>query len=272
MLQSVVTPKSLGDLSKALLKSKAPLLMAGGTTIMPLINSGDHYAETLISLSGLGLSKIAVSKKGIVSIGAAATISSLAKVKELQFLWRAIEHFASPTLRNMATVGGNLFVAQPYGDFSVCLIALGATATLSSGKAKRKLSVEDVVQKGVKRGEIVTKVSFPLPAPGTFRFIKAARRTLNTPAMITVASVILLPAKKGGMSGCRVALGGVVPFSARAKSVEKYLEGKSFTADVIAAAAEAAVKDIRPADDAFASAWYRTRITPVYVRRALLGE
>ena len=33
-----------------------------------------------------------------------------------------------------------------------------------------------------------------------------------------------------------------------------------------------AVKDIDPFDDSHASAWYRTRVTSVHVRRALIGE
>ena len=37
-----------------------------------------------------------------------------------------IESIASPTIRNLATVGGNLFVAQPYGDLAVALLALDA--------------------------------------------------------------------------------------------------------------------------------------------------
>ena len=34
----------------------------------------------------------------------------------------------------------------------------------------------------------------------------------------------------------------------------------------------AAVQDADPFDDAYASAWYRRRVLPVHVRRALLGE
>ena len=40
----------------------------------------------------------------------------------------------------------------------------------------------------------------------------------------------------------------------------------------VEAAAGQALKDIDPADDAYASAWYRARVTPVHIRRALLGE
>ena len=42
------------------------------------------------------------------------------------FLHAAIESIASPTIRNLATVGGNLFVPQPHGDLAVCLLALDA--------------------------------------------------------------------------------------------------------------------------------------------------
>jgi CO/xanthine dehydrogenase FAD-binding subunit len=40
----------------------------------------------------------------------------------------------------------------------------------------------------------------------------------------------------------------------------------------VMAAAEAAGSDIEPFDDAYASAWYRRRVTPVHIRRALIGE
>lgn len=271
MLQLVMTPSSVNEACKALLKAKKPMLMAGGTTVMPHVNACDHDAETLVSLRKLALEDITVSKKNVVTIGAGATIASLAKVKHLRFLSQAISSFASPSIRNMATVGGNLFVKQPYGDFAVCLVALGAIATIANGRTKRTEAVESLARKGVKRGEIVTHVSFDLPDVGSFRFIKAARRNLNTPSLITVAAVIAPPVQGRVLHLCNVAVGGVVPYAQRVKSVEKLLLGKVFTVDAIEKAAAAVNNDIKPNTDAFATAWYRARIAPVYVRRALLG-
>jgi CO/xanthine dehydrogenase FAD-binding subunit len=269
MLQTVVTPTSLGDLRKALKQAPKATLMAGGTLVMPTINEGAHGISTLVSLSKLGLDGVSI-KKGVATIGAAAPIAELAKHSELKFLVPAIESIASPTLRNMATVGGNLFADQPYGDLAVCLVALDATVTIVNAKSKRSVPVEDVIKKGLKAGELVTQISFAIPKPGSFKYAKATRRALNSASIVTVASVI--PLAKGVVADCRIALGGVAVKPVRAKSVEKLLNGKVFDEKTVTAAAAAATKDIAPFTDAYASAWYRARVTPVHICRALLGD
>lgn len=269
MLQTVVTPISLGDLRKVLKQAPKATFMAGGTLVMPIINEGAHGISTLMSLSKLGLDGVSF-KKGVASIGAAAPIAELARHPELKFLSAAIESIASPTLRNMATVGGNLFAEQPYGDLAVCLVALDATATIVNAKSKRSAPVEEIISKGLKAGELVIQVSFAIPKPGTFKYAKASRRALNSASIVTVAAVI--PLAKGVVVDCRIALGGVAAKPVRAKSVEKLLNAKVFDDKAVTAAAAAAIKDIAPFTDAYASAWYRARVTPVHICRALLGN
>jgi CO/xanthine dehydrogenase FAD-binding subunit len=269
MLQTVLTPKSLGDMRKALKEAPKATLMAGGTSVMPIINEGAHGISTLVSLSKLGLDGVSF-KKGVATIGAAAPIAELAQHSELKFLLPAVDSIASPTLRNMATVGGNLFAEQPYGDLAVCLVALNATATVINAKGKRSVSVENVIKKGLKAGEILTQISFEIPKPGTFKYAKASRRALNSASIVTVAAVI--PLVKGVIADCRVVLGGVAAKAIRAKSVEKLLNTKPFDDKTVRAAAAAAAKDIVPFTDAYASAWYRARVTPVHICRALLSD
>ena len=74
----------------------------------------------------------------------------------------------------MATVGGNLFAEQPYGDLAVCLVALDATVTIVNAKSKRSAPVEEIIKKGLKAGELVTQISFAIPKPGTFKYAKAS--------------------------------------------------------------------------------------------------
>ena len=269
MLQTVLTPTSLGDLRKALKEAPKATLMAGGTLVMPIINEGAHGISTLVSLSKLGLDNVSF-KKGMATIGAAAPIAELARHSELKFLLPVINSIASPTLRNMATVGGNLFAKQPYGDLAVCLVALNAKATIVNAKGKRSAYVEEIIKKGLKAGELVTQISFAIPKPGTFKYAKAARRALNSASIVTVAAVI--PLVKGVVADSRIALGGVAAKPVRARSVEKLLEAKPFDENTVGAAAAAASKDIAPFTDAYASAWYRARVTPVHICRALLGD
>jgi CO/xanthine dehydrogenase FAD-binding subunit len=269
MLQTVLTPTSLGDLRKALKEAPKSTLMAGGTLVMPVINQGAHGIITLVSLSKLGLDGVSF-KKGVATIGAATPIADLARHPELKFLLPVIDSIASPTLRNMATVGGNLFAQQPYGDLAVCLLALDATATVVNAKTKRSTSVEEIIKKGLKAGELVAQISFNIPKPATFKYTKAARRALNSASIVTVAAVI--PLVKGVVADCRIALGGVAAKPVRAKSVEKLLNAKPFHDKNVKAAAATASKDIAPFNDAYASAWYRARVTPVHICRALLGD
>jgi CO/xanthine dehydrogenase FAD-binding subunit len=266
MLQAVLTPTSLGDLRKALKQAPKATLMAGGTLVMPIINEGAHGIRTLVSLSKLGLDGVSF-KKGVATIGAASPISELARHSELKFLSAVIDSIGSPTLRNMATVGGNLFA---YGDLAVCLVALDAKAIVVNAKSKRSAPVEEIIKKGLKAREIVTQISFAIPKPGTFKYAKASRRALNSASIVTVAAVV--PLVKSVVSDCRIALGGVAAKPVRAKSVEKLLNGKPFDDKTVRAAAAAAEKDIAPFTDAYASAWYRARVTPVHICRALLGD
>src|SRR5690606_29190539 len=101
-------------------------------------------------------------------------------------------------------------------------------------------------------------------------FIKAARRALNSAAIVTVAAVV--ETADGKVATCRIALGGVANTVVRATSVEAALMDKPLDRASAEEAAEYAAKDIAPFDDAYSSAWYRRRVTPVFIRRALIGE
>jgi len=199
------------------------VVVAGGTHAVPRLEPTD----SIISLRHAGLSGVS-QDGGRIRVGATTTLTELAR--EVDFLREAVHSIASPTIRNLATVGGNLFVPQPHGDLAVCLLALDA-------------EIE-------REGDLVTGVSFNVPERWFYR--KAMRRKQNSASIVTVAS-----------DGVRLALGGVAPEPVRAHAAEaKLAEGD------IDGAAEAAVEAADPFDDAYASAWYRRRVLPVHVRRA----
>jgi carbon-monoxide dehydrogenase medium subunit len=218
----------------------AGVLLAGGTHVVPRVGP----TTSLVSLRKVGLAGI--TRDGdTVTIGAATTLAQVGR--ELPFLHTAIESIASPTIRNMATVGGNLFVPQPHGDLAVCLLALDAQVSIVDAGGARDVGVLEVAG-------LVTAIRFTVPE--RWFYTKAMRRKQNSASIVTVAS-----------DGARIALGGVAPTPVRAHAAEAALaEGD------IARAAALSVEAADPFDDAFASAWYRRRVLPVHVRRALTGE
>jgi CO/xanthine dehydrogenase FAD-binding subunit len=257
-------------------------IMAGGTVVMPLVNSGTLPETELISLRGAGLDGIEVvggvggvgGVERVARIGAATTFSAVEDHVELAFLRPALRTIGSPTIRNLASVGGNLFVERPYGDFAVCLLALDARCEVAGpgpGPGKtRHATVAEVLASGIADGEVLSAVSVELPDPATWYYHKAMRRRLNSASIVTVAAVVATD-ESGVVASARIALGGVAPRPIRAVSAERVLLGRPLERAVLDEAGAAARLDIEPADDAYASAWYRTRVLPVHLRRAFLG-
>ncbi|MBC6463471.1 FAD binding domain-containing protein, partial [Actinomadura sp. HBU206391] len=237
--------------------------------VMGQVNNGSVRASELISLRRAGISGIRVDDQGVARIGATTTLAEIEESAELAFLHDAMRTIASPPIRNLATIGGNLFVPQPYGDVAVCLLALGAAVEIAGSGGLRQAPVEDVLTAGVARGEFVTAVLVSPPAAGTWFHHKAMRRRLNSAAIVAVAAVV--EAEGGVVTSARIALGGVAPRPVRATSAERVLVGRPLEHEVLDEAGRAARADIAPFDDAYASAWYRSRVLPVHLRRTFLG-
>lgn len=243
-------------------------LMAGGTVVMAQVNTGPVDASELVSLRRAGISGITFDRP-VARVGATTTFAEISRCPELEFLHGAVRTIASPTIRNQATVGGNLFVPQPYGDFAVCLLALDAAVDIVDPDGGRQAPIAEVLDAGVARGEVVTAVRFTVPAKETWFYHKAMRRRLNSAAIVAVAAVV--EHTDGVVTTARIALGGVAPRPVRAVSAERVLAGQPLTSALLEEAGRAAQADIAPFDDAYASAWYRRRVLPVHLRRAILG-
>jgi len=243
-------------------------LMAGGTVVMPQVNNGSVAATELVSLRRAGLRGISLAD-GVARVGATTTLAEVEESPDLAFLRGAMRALASPTIRSLATVGGNLFVPQPYGDLAVCLLALDATVEITGPDGGREATVDSLLSAGVAAGEVVTAVRLAVPAPGTWFYHKAMRRRLNSAAIVAVAAVV--ETAGGVVASARIALGGVAPRPVRSPAAESVLIGRPLESEVLEEAGRAARADIAPSDDAYASAWYRSRVLPVHLRRAFLG-
>lgn len=264
MLSIVHLPSSAAEAAELL--RAGGWVVGGGTVVMPRVNTGAVPVEALVCLHRAGLSGIHVDGRS-ASVGAVTTLAALGADSRLGFLRPVVRSIAAPPVRNLATVGGNLLVAQPYGDLAVALLALDARVDVVSAGGTREVAVGEL---RVGPTEVVSAVHFGLPPAGTWFYRKAMRRRVNSASIVTVAAVV---AVEGGLvRHARIALGGVAPRPVRARAAEATLLGSAFDRSTIEAAAEHAREGIEPVDDAYASAWYRHRVLPVHVRRALLGE
>ncbi|HSK51575.1 MAG TPA: FAD binding domain-containing protein [Clostridia bacterium] len=245
------------------------LVLAGGTVAMPLINEGLSLPEAVMGLRRAGLDRIE-ERAGRLRIGATATLTRLVEQRAVPLLAEAARNTASWSVRNMATVGGNLFTPPPGGDIAVALLALDATVVVAGPAGERSIPIADFftgfLATALASDELVVAIEVPVTA-GATAFTKFGRKHGNTPAVVTVAAHV---AWEGGtVASARIALGAVGPHPLRAPAAERAITGTALDAGSIAAAAAEAARECEPFSDAIATDWYRRRMTGVVVGRTL---
>ncbi|HEY6012821.1 MAG TPA: FAD binding domain-containing protein [Candidatus Limnocylindrales bacterium] len=259
-------PEALGQLEQHGLDV---LVMAGGTVAMPLINDGISLPSVVMGLRFAGLDGVERAN-GRLRIGATTTLTQLLQQDAVPVLREAARNTASWSIRNMGTVGGNLFTPPPGGDVAVALLALDAGVTLASSQRARVVSLADFytgfMTNELAPDELLAELWVPIPDEPT-AFLKFGRKHANTPAVVTVAARVTWDGAR--IADARIALGAAGPHPIRVRDAEGILVGSDLGADAIAAASAAAARECEPFTDAIATEWYRRRMVGLFVGRAL---
>ncbi len=236
--------------------------LGGGTLLMRAVNAGSVQGR-ILRTSDPALRQIRPTHDSI-ELGAGVTMAKILADRELAHLHPVARAVGGPQVRAMATVGGNLFAAPPYGDLATALLALGARVVMASGGQR---PIEDFLRDRDRAG-LVAAVQVPRPRePRAFGFLKVSRVKPKGVSVLSIA--VHLPRDAGRLRGVRMAFAGMGPLPVRSQSAERALEGTALDAGAIARAAAAAADGLDPPTDALASAWYRREVAGVHLRRLL---
>ncbi|WP_175548729.1 FAD binding domain-containing protein [Mangrovactinospora gilvigrisea] len=216
-------PGSLDEAVAALDAVPAAVPVAGGTDLMPAINSGRLRPEALV---GLGRVKEMRGwrylEDGRALLGAGLT---LARIGQPDFgalvpaLAAAARTAGPPHVRNAATLGGNVVSAAPTADTLPVLVALEAEVTVAGSAGRRDVPVSHLLTglDPLGPGEVLVCLRVPLlHAPQVY--LKAQARTGPSRSAASVA-VVLDPARRG----VRCAVGGVAPVPLRPLDAEAWV-------------------------------------------------
>jgi CO/xanthine dehydrogenase FAD-binding subunit len=252
----VIVPTSRAEAVSAFGDGSGVTVLGGGTILMPEINYGRLRPGRVLLLQDAGLSGIERNGSSL-TIGAMTTVAQLEEATEP--LGTAARNIADHEIRAQATLGGNLCApaggGTPRGDLQAALIALGAKVKSVGSDGERTDTIEDFVAAGPD-GRLVLEVEIEEPRRSGYA---AARRPHAH------AYTILAVCAAETSEGVRVGVSGAGANSLRARSVEEALAGGASAED----ASQKVLDDAQPQDDALASAWYRQRLLPILVRRAL---
>jgi xanthine dehydrogenase small subunit len=178
--------------------------------------------------------------------------------------------FASPPIRNRATLGGNLATASPIGDSAPLLLALNAHVEAAGPDGRRAIPLDEFFA-GYRRTvleprEMIVAVEIPKPLPSGIRFYKVAKRRADDISTVAVA-IALDRTPAGHIRGARLACGGVAATPIRVHEAERALEGRPWDEGAVERVTTIIQRTVHPLGDHRGSADYRLQVAQRLVEK-----
>ncbi len=254
--------------------------MAGGTDLLIQMRSGVVKPKLILDLWPLRKELSYVkSGDGYVRIGALTTIEELGNsflVSDKRYLgFRDLyKQFATPYLKTLATIGGNIGTGHPMSDAAILLLALDAEVKLSSIEGDRWVKLEDlfVGLRNIARkpNELITEIRFKeIPENSSTALLKLDRRRGHAMGYVIAAAYMALEGNK--IIDVRLSFDSIgKPFPGRAYKTEEFLKGKEFSIDTIHESFKVMENEMTRISDYRAPAEYRLDLSKVLMKRCLL--
>ena len=268
-------PRSVGDAVALLAAHDNARVLAGGQSLMPMMNFRYAMPDHVIDLNRVGeLAYIRV-ENGALEIGA------MTRQRDIEFsstigeqcplLQAALVHVGHRQTRNRGTVGGSLCHLDPAAELANAAAVCGATMHVVSKRAARNMAFADFavgyMTTALEPDEMLAGVTFPLPGKSRgHAFVEFARR--HGDFAIVACSVLLELDAKGDIAGAAVALSGLMHAPVRPVAIEQALRGQKPDAATFRAAAAEAEK-LEAGADAYVTSAYRQHLARVLTYRAL---
>lgn len=210
-------------------------------------------------------------------IGAACTLTDLLLSPLLpDCLKQPLAQMASPAIRNVATIGGNLCNASPAADAMPMLYALDAVLWLQSEGGGEMVPVQDFVlapgRTGLGEGQLLTQIHVPLQRDWHCTYRKVGMRRANSLSKISFYA--LADRSPKGPVDVRIAFGAVAPCVVRNRKIEQeILSGaQPLSEDHLQRIITQYDKLLQPIDDARSSRVYRREISLRLLKQYLREE
>jgi carbon-monoxide dehydrogenase medium subunit len=253
-------------------------LVAGGTALTIMLRQQLIAPDALVSINGIpGLDTIEASG-GRLLLGALAThrqVETSPLVRRLvPTLAETFGKVANIRVRNVATVGGVMAESDYASDPPTMLLALDAEVEATGPQGTRAIPVRDFFlafyETALRPDEVLTGVRVPIPpaAAGTSYSRYVTRSSEDRPC-VGVAALVRLEAGGDRCAELRVAVGAAAEIPQRLPEVEAMAIGQQLDGELLRSIADRYAGAIDTLDDLRGSAWYRTEMVRVWVRRAV---
>lgn len=252
-------------------------LLAGGQSLLPLMNLRLARPDVLVDIGGLQELYGIATAGDTVTIGAGVTHALIERSSELRsaapLLPSAARHIAHPAIRTRGTLGGSLAHADPSAEWPTVVCALDAQLHLVSGaRGSRWVPAREFfrgfLETALEADEILKEVAIRRSdsrARWAFREFSRQAGAFATVLVCVAASVD----PDGSVQEITIALGGCEETTRVFTGGELSIATEPLTEEGLESAAQAIASAIDPVSDIHATAADRRHQVQTLVERSL---
>lgn len=263
---SFYAPKTLSKAFQYLRRHKDVRILAAGSDLGVVHNKRKIRLVRTMSLHLIEELYEVGMARGKIRVGARVTLSELrSKLKKaVPEFSRFLDLFASPQIKNVATLVGNVCNASPIADTPPFLLAANAVVHVVGPGGKRRIPLDRFYlgyrKIALKAGEFAYAIEFDQPSSSeALSLYKVSQRKDLDISTVNAAFRIKWKASPSGkkIGDIRIALGGMAATPLRLKKMEKALLGQSLDPASLKRAIQVFHAEMAPISDLRGSAAFR---------------
>ncbi len=252
-------------------------VLAGGHSLIPTMKLRLSQPEHLIDIGRIPNLSYIREENGVIAVGAMTTYTQLARSELLRqhfaLLTDAASVLGDQQVRNRGTLGGSIAHSDPAGDMPAIVLALKAEIITQRPNGKRAIAADDffvdTFETALQPDELLTEIRFSIPPTRTGSAYMKFENKASHYAVTGCAAVISLQ-PDDTCTAASIAITGASNKTTRASATEAALVGQKINEGVAAEAASHAVEGLDLIEDIHGSKAYRSQMTIVMARRAIL--
>ena len=268
-------PKTVEEAVSLLANCEDSRCIAGGQTLVAMINAGLVAPKFLISIEEISELRSIENKDDSIRIGAAVTHREVASYVGLlgsnQIIREAAAVIAHPAIRNFGTMGGALAHGDPASDYPTAAVAADGTVEIAGAEVRRTVAASDFfldyLTTALEPGEIVTALILPRASAGSVGHYLKFSRVDGDYAIVSIGVTLTL--SNGVCTQARLAAGGLGSRPLWCAEADAALCDTRCDDPAISRAARHLLDIADPVDDVRAAADYRRALLPKLLRRAV---
>jgi xanthine dehydrogenase small subunit len=249
-------PRDISTLAELYESRPHATILAGGTDVGLWVTKQHRELDTII-YTGRVRELLEQRVSGThLEIGGAVSLADAIPliIEHYPGLTEMFRRFASPPIRNVGTLGGNIANGSPIGDSMPALMVLGASLVLRKGVDQRELALDEFYRS--------YQVSDLQPGVSSQKWSKRFDQDISA-----VCTAYRLQLDGDTVSDFRMACGGLAAIVKRASACEATVNGGVWNTDTIDSACDALARDFSPITDMRASADMRLVAVQNLLRR-----